>query len=67
MAFTEHFYNNFDSIDWKNRTRARQLVNQAAEIAETNPSVEKLKPIMRQIIEQMSNPDAGGLPQGLLR
>ena len=40
---------NFNVKSWKDRTRARQLINQAIAIINDQPTTEKLEPIVRQI------------------
>ena len=45
MGFIDHHLKNFNSIQWKDSNRARQLLQQGKEIATSNPSVEALRPI----------------------
>ena len=51
----------FDSQNWKDRNRARQLVNQGMSIINNSPTAEKLLPIVQQIINLLP---AAQLPQG---
>ena len=51
----------FDSQNWKDRSRARQLVNQGMSIINNSPTTEKLLPIVQQIINLLP---ATQLPQG---
>lgn len=40
------FDDDFESINWKNESQARKLINQAKQIISTNPTTEKLRPII---------------------
>lgn len=51
----------FDSQNWKDRNRARQLVNQGMSIINNSPTAEKLLPIVQQMINLLP---AAPLPQG---
>ena len=55
---------NFSQKAWKNSQRARQLVDQGISIINDNPSAEKLRPIVGQIIDLLPDsekPNSGGL------
>ena len=43
----------FDSINWKDRSRARQLINQGLSEINNQPTVDSLRPIAVAIIELM--------------
>lgn len=51
MGFVRHHNANFNQYDWKDASRARQLLNQAQEMINNNPSEEKLRQIVISIIE----------------
>jgi molecular chaperone DnaK len=51
--------NNFGRFRWKDANRARQLVNQGMSIISNNPTVEHLQPIAAQLVELMSDDEAG--------
>lgn len=53
MGLIQDCYRRFASIQWKDISRARQLVNKGMEEINNQPTVEKLHPIVRQIIELM--------------
>ena len=40
----------FDSLNWKDRNRARQLINQGMSMINSNPTAERLLPLVQQII-----------------
>lgn len=60
MGFIDYHLKNFGSIQWKDATRARQLLQQGKEIASTNPSEDKLHPIVRSVIDLMIEKPVGG-------
>ena len=64
VGLMRHFQEDFDDIDWKNRSRARQLVNQGAEVMAGNPTADKLRPILRQLFDLLPKDEqmqSGGL------
>ncbi len=60
MGFIDYHLRNFGSIQWKDANRARQLLQQGKEIANTNPSEGTLHPIVRSVIDLMIEPPTGG-------
>lgn len=60
MGFIDYHLKNFNSIQWKDANRARQLLQQGKEIAATNPSENTLHPIVRSVIDLMIEPPVGG-------
>ena len=60
MGFIDYHLRNFGSIQWKDATRARQLLQQGKEIASTNPSESTLHPIVRSVIDLMIDKPTGG-------
>ena len=64
MGLLRHFQEDFNKISWKNPSRARQLINQGAEIVSNKPTKEKLHPIVMQLFELLPEDEkerAGGL------
>lgn len=57
----------FDRIHWKDSSRARQLINQGLEEINNQPTIEKLHPIARNLIELMPDDEAAQNTGGLLR
>lgn len=51
IGFVRHHNANFNQFQWTDAARARQLLNQAQEMINNNPSVEKLRPVVISIIE----------------
>lgn len=51
----------FDTIAWKDRTRARQLINSAIGIINDSPTAEKLEPYVDQLINLLPATD---IPEG---
>lgn len=60
MGFIDYHLKNFNSIQWKDANRARQLLQQGKEIAATNPSESTLHPIVRSVIDLMMEPPTDG-------
>ena len=60
MGFIDFHLRNFSTIQWKDATRARQLLQQGKEIANTNPSESSLHPIVRSVIDLMIEPPTSG-------
>lgn len=60
MGFIDYHLKNFNSIQWKDANRARQLLQQGKEIAATNPSESTLHPIVRSVIDLMIEPSVDG-------
>lgn len=60
MGFIDYHLRNFNSTQWKDANRARQLLQQGKEIAATNPSESTLHPIVRSVIDLMIEPPVGG-------
>ena len=67
VGLLRHFQNDFNRINWKNPARARQLINQGAEIVANNPTAENLRPVVKQIWELLPEGEGVNLPQGLLK
>lgn len=57
MGLIQDCHHRFANIHWKDSSRARQLVNKGMEEISNQPTVEKLLPIARQIIELMPDGD----------
>ena len=51
IGFVRHHNANFNQYKWTDAARARQLLNQAQEMINNNPSVDKLRPVVISIIE----------------
>lgn len=61
MGFIDYYRTNFDSVKWKDVTRARQLLMQGKELSTSNPTKEVLHPIVCSIIDLMVEPPVDGL------
>jgi molecular chaperone DnaK len=60
MGFIDYHLRNFNSIQWKDANRARQLLQQGKEIANSNPSESALHPIVRSVIALIIEAPEGG-------
>ncbi|HQX02498.1 MAG TPA: Hsp70 family protein [Flavobacterium sp.] len=58
--------NGFNSINWKDRNKARQLINQGLKLASEGRTKE-IRPVLVQIIEQMNDDEADKLGGKLVR
>jgi len=64
IAMFYHWDDDFDVINWKDRSRARSLINKGAEIISNNPSADKLRPIAIQVIELLPDSERGKVEKG---
>lgn len=53
IGFIDFHLSNFNSFKWKDANRARQLLQQGKELANSNPSESALHPIVRSVIDLM--------------
>lgn len=60
IGFIDFHLRNFGSIQWKDANRARQLLQQGKEMANSNPSESTLHPIVRSVIDLMIEPPTEG-------
>ncbi|MDR3504361.1 MAG: Hsp70 family protein [Legionella sp.] len=51
ISFVKRYDDDFESYNWKNKSQARQLINQAKQIIATNPTKIKLRPIVIDFIK----------------
>ena len=49
ISLIYNFNEDFDLLDWTNPNRARQLINQGMQIANDNPTKQKLRPIVIEL------------------
>jgi molecular chaperone DnaK len=57
------FNRDFNSIDWKDSTIARQEVNRGMDLANSGADEDKLRSQLSTIINQMKSPDLAGIPK----
>ncbi len=60
MGFIDYHLRNFNSIQWKDATKAYQLLQHGKEIANANPSENLLYPIVSSVIDLMIEPPTNG-------
>ena len=65
IGFIDYHLKNFNSVQWKDSNRARQLLQQGKELATTNPSENSLHPIVRSVIDLMNEKPVVGPGVGL--
>lgn len=64
MGLIQHYNDRFSYVSWTNSSRARQLLNQGMEIINSNPTVDKLHPIVIGLFDCMPDDekaDADGM------
>ncbi|MBP7107734.1 MAG: Hsp70 family protein [Chitinophagaceae bacterium] len=61
-----HFNDDFDSLHWKDRSRARQLVNQGLQIIGGHPTVDELRPIVVALYDLLPEDEQGDDDGGIL-
>lgn len=60
IGFVEHHNRSFGAFLWSNPQRARQLLNEAQQIIVTNPTVERLHPIVIDLIHMLPDDEHPG-------
>jgi molecular chaperone DnaK len=53
ISFIKRFDDNFDTYDWTSKGQAKQLLTQAKQIIATNPTRQKLRPIITDLFKLM--------------
>jgi molecular chaperone DnaK len=56
----DYYLQNFNSIQWKDANRARQLLQQGKEMANSNPSESTLHPLVCSVIDLIIEAPEGG-------
>ena len=51
ISFIKAFDDDFDAYNWKNKSQARLLINQAKQIIATNPTKNKLRPMVSDLFK----------------
>lgn len=64
VGIIRHYNEDFNSVPWKNPTRARQLLNQGAEVISNNPTVDGLRSICVAILDLVDRPESEKLKIG---
>ena len=65
MGLIQDCNNRFGSIQWKDTSRARQLVNKGLEEINNQPTVERLHPIACELVELL--PEGTSIPHGIVQ
>lgn len=65
IHFIKDWNENFDNENWKDRNRARQLVNIGMDKINNNPTYNELLPIAQELINLL--PRTNNLPNGILK
>ena len=57
----------YNSLQWKDRIRARQLLDRGLMIINDNPTVQELLPVARELFYLLPDEEKKRIPDGLLR
>jgi len=57
ISFIKGFDDDFETHNWKNKSQARQLILQAKQIIATNPTRQKLRPIIQDLFKLLPEPE----------
>ena len=63
VEIIRHMNREFDSIEWKNKTSAREELNLGLELVRNGADEEKLRNQLSIIVNQMKKPDFGNIPK----
>ena len=66
IGFIRYCHTNFNSINWLNPSKAKQLIQKGLEIIATNPNSEELTPIIQELIKLMPQEEKSKLDPSLL-
>ncbi|MCX6309171.1 MAG: Hsp70 family protein [Bacteroidia bacterium] len=61
ISYIKYFDDDFENFNWKNKNQAKLLINQAKQIISTNPTRQKLKPIISDLFKLL--PDSEKPPR----
>ena len=57
ISFIKSFDDNFEFKNWSNKSKARQMINEAKQIIATNPTRQKLRPIILDLFKLLPEPE----------
>ncbi len=57
ISYLKNFSDEFDTLDWKDRNRARMTLDRGLKMAANNPAKEKLKPIIIELFKLLPESD----------
>lgn len=66
MVWIKDWHDRFGSINWRDRSRANQLVNQGINIIDTNPTADNLLPIVQELVKLLPEGEGPTDPDGVL-
>ena len=69
IGLLQQFNAEFDSHSWRDRNKARMLINQGLQMAANNPSKERLRPLISELfrlLPEMDRPIRPGGDQSVL-
>ena len=57
VMYLQNFNNEFDTLDWKDRNRARMTLDRGLQMAANNPTKEKLRPVVIELFNLLPETD----------
>lgn len=67
MGMIQDYNDKYNSLQWKDRFRARQLLDRGLSAISNNPTLQDLLPIARELMNLLPDDERGSIPDGLLR
>ena len=66
IGFIRGANTNFETFHWKDKSRARELVNQGLHRIGQNPTVDNLQPIVSELFKLLPEPERAKVDSSLL-
>ena len=57
ISIIKDFDDDFETRNWKNKSQAKQLISQAKQMIATNPTKQKLRPIISELFKLLPDSD----------
>jgi molecular chaperone DnaK len=57
IMYLNNFNDEFETIDWKDKKRARMTLDRGLQMAKNNPTKEKLRPVVIELFQDMYKPN----------
>jgi molecular chaperone DnaK len=57
ILYLNSFNQDFDTLDWSDRAKARMILDRGLQIATANPSKEQLRPVIRELFKLLPSAD----------
>jgi len=67
MGMIQNYNDEFNTLPWKDRTRAKQLIDQGLAKIADRPKLSDVLPIARELLRLLPDSAKGNIPEGILR